>query len=428
MDFAVSHKTSTILKVQAILFTLLIVAGISGSSISFIRDWAPGLFSMDEKILIGHPKSIRSDEWAVNTLLAIGQYQNKDSKNPRINGNLGPTPRDMSIIHDTGVPTDELSTISKVNLWGFFMFDLRRALAWDWWIPVFAGLNGIWLLLNLLCPGQSVFNFTLALLFTIAPECVAWSNWPLIHIGAATLGVSFAILALKSNNAILTLTLALLASLMISWFALQLYLPRLIPVALISVAVYAGYCLNNRVKFFARNNCIFIIYTLIIASILIFAWFYQNYDAIDKMLSSSYPGQRRMYGGMPVSNWDYNYARGWLFPVTSKESLFSEYPKMPFNQSETVSYISLFIPVTLMVIYYLFQNYKDINYIVLFTFCLLIIFVVYEYIGLPQIIGKLTFLNRSTIYRVIIGTGFSTLILIAFLYKYRSFIKIKSFI
>lgn len=407
MNFAFASKTRIIILVQAVLFTLLIAFGLSGSSIINIRSHVQGLLDMDEKVIVGQPQGVRSDEWAVNTLLSIGQFQNN---NPRVNPNLGPTPKDMSVIHDTGVPTGELSTLAKANLWGFFVFDLRRALAWDWWVPVFIGLNGIWLLLNLLFTGQTCFNFSLALLLTLAPECVVWSNWPVLHIGTACMAVSLAILALKSRNLITSLTLAFLTGLLISWFVLQLYLPRLIPVALISVATYAGYCINSRVKFFSKFNCIFIIYTLLLAACLLFDWYSRNSDGIARMLNSAYPGQRRIYGGSPLAEWDYNYVRGWLFPVTTFRDIFA-------NFCEAQSYISLLIPVSICILYYAFRHYRGINYIVIFNFALLIIFVVYEYIGLPEIIGKLTMLNRSKPYRSIIGISLTTVILLAFLYK-----------
>lgn len=425
MNLVCANKTKAIILIQALLFFCLIVFGITGSSISNIRSQAPGLVSSDDKILIGHPKGIRGDEWAVNTLISIGQYQNRESKNPRMNDSLGPTPRDMSIIHDTGVPTSELSTLSKINLWGFFIFDLRRALAWDWWIPVFIGLNGIWLLLNLICPGQPYFNFSLALLFTLAPECVVWSNWPLLQVGTASLAVSLAIIALKNNNMLVSLLLALCTGFLISWFALQLYLPRLIPVAIIAIASYIGYCINNHVKFFTKNNCVFIIYTLLIASCLIFDWYSRNFEGITRMLNSSYPGQRRIYGGAPVTGWDFNYVRGWLFPITSKESFFANYTKMPSNPCEAMSYIGLFIPIAVSVLYYVFKEYRKINYIILFNFGVLILFIAYEYIGLPEFIGKITFLNRSMPGRSIIGIGFASVILLAFLYKNKNVIAVK---
>ena len=413
MSFATINKTKAIIIIEFVLFFFLILFGISGSSISNIRGWAPASIFMDEKILIGHPQTIRSDEWAVNSLLSIGQYQNKENKNPRINSNIGPTPRDMSIVHDTGVPTSELSTISKVNLWGFFAFDLRRALAWDWWIPIFVGLNGIWLLLNLLCPGQTLFNFGLALLFTLAPESVIWSNWPVMHVGTASLAVSFAILALKNNNMLLSLALAFATGLLVSWFVLQLYLPRLIPVTLIAVAIYAGYCVTNRVKFFTRTNCTFIVYTILIVACLVFDWYSHNYDAISRMLNSSYPGQRRIYGGIPLTRWDFNYVRGWLFPITS-------YQAIHHNICEDQSYISLFIPVSVLFVYYIFKYHRKLNYVILFNFGLLLFFMAYEYTGIPEMLGKLTLMNRTKQTRAIIGIGFTTIILLAFLYKYKS--------
>lgn len=418
MGIATLNKTKAIVLAEAVLFFFFTAFGISGSSISANRSVVTSSLSMDEKLLIGYPQRERFDEWAVNSLLAIGQYQNKENKNPRINSNLGPTPRDMSIIHDTGVPTRELSTISKVNLWGFFLFDLRRALAWHWWIPIFVGLNGIWLLLNLLCPGQSLFNFSLALLFTLAPESVLWSNWPLMHVGTVSLGVSLAILALKNTNILVSLALACAMGILTSWFILQLYLPRLIPIALISMATYAGYCITNRVRFFTKSNCIFIVYAAMIASCFLFDWYSHNYDAISRMLNSSYPGQRRIYGGIPLSSWDFNYIRGWLFPITAYRELFR-------NVCEQQSYIGLFIPVGILILYYVFHHHSKLNYVVLFNFGLLLLFVAYEYTSIPKVIGKLTLLDRTTQPREIIGTGFTTLILLAFLYKYKDIIIVR---
>ena len=130
------------------------------------------------------------------------------------------------------------------------------------------------------------------------------------------------------------------------------------------------------------------------------------------MLNSVYPGQRRIYGGLPVTEWDYNYARGWLFPVTNNHELYA-------NFCEAQSYISLFIPTSMCILYYAFKHFRKINYIVIFNFAMLILFVVYEYIGLPEIIGKLTLLNRSKPYRSIIGISLTTVILLAFLYRSR---------
>jgi len=425
MNFAISHRTGIIIKIQALVFFLFIAAGISGSSISNIRGWASGLLSVDDKVLIGHPQGIRSDEWAVNTLMAVGQYENKEEKNPRLNGSLGPTPRDMSIIHDTGVPTSELSSISKMNLWGFFIFDLRRALAWDWWIPVFISLNGVWLLLNLLCPGQSLFNFSLALLLTFAPLCVVWSNWPALHVGTASLAVSLAILALSSRNMLASLTLAFLTGLLLTWFALQLYLPRLIPVVLVSAATYIGYCISSRRSFFTRNNIAYIIYTALIAALLLAYWFSDNYDAISRMLNSSYPGQRRIYGGTAVTSWDLDYARGWLFPLTLDEKFFADCQKMAGNPSESTGSISLFIPVLMSVLCYSVRCWRRLNCIVLLNAAVLLLFIAYGYLGLPEILGKLTFLNRSTPARSVIGLGFASVILLSFIYKYRDAVAIR---
>lgn len=53
----------------------------------------------------------------------------------------------MLVVGMTGVPVAHISAVAKPATWGFFLFDLRQALAWYWWFPFF------WL------PDRSVVGF-----------------------------------------------------------------------------------------------------------------------------------------------------------------------------------------------------------------------------------------------------------------------------
>lgn len=56
MSFVTITKTRAIIIVEAVLFFCLVTFGISGSSISNIKGWAPTSISMNETLLIGRPR------------------------------------------------------------------------------------------------------------------------------------------------------------------------------------------------------------------------------------------------------------------------------------------------------------------------------------------------------------------------------------
>ena len=118
-----------ILAFQVLFLVIGVFFGLTGSSIGCMQDYG-NFFSYDLHGLTGTCRSIRSDEWAVDTPLAISQFNNHNEQFPVTNKNFGIEGKQMSIVHDTGTPVAELSLLAKPATWGFFLFDLRRALSW----------------------------------------------------------------------------------------------------------------------------------------------------------------------------------------------------------------------------------------------------------------------------------------------------------
>ena len=113
-----------ILTAQILLLVIGISFGLTGSSIGCMRDFG-NFFSYDLHGFTGKCQGIRSDEWAVDTPLAISQFNNHNEQFPVTNKNFGIEGKQMSIVHDTGTPVAELSLLAKPATWGFFLFDLR---------------------------------------------------------------------------------------------------------------------------------------------------------------------------------------------------------------------------------------------------------------------------------------------------------------
>src|SRR6185437_13647930 len=136
MDSYMRHKfpLKSVILFMLISYFSLIALGISGSSIGLLYR----SFSSEVKTttIAFSPKPIRSDEWGVFTPMAIGQFNHKPAF-PIINQNIGLEGENMLIFGMTGMPVKHISALAKPATWGFFLFDLKSALAWYWWFPIF---------------------------------------------------------------------------------------------------------------------------------------------------------------------------------------------------------------------------------------------------------------------------------------------------
>lgn len=153
------------------LFLLFTALGLTGSSLNLGLRNTP-FVDADMTRIWGHERPIRSDEWLVLTPMAIAQH-NHTPRYPVLNTSLGLDGQNMLIVGMAGVPVAHVSALAKPATWGFFVLDLKRALAWYWWFPPFGCFLALAHLLNALAPGRWRQGFLFALLFVAAPYVVA---------------------------------------------------------------------------------------------------------------------------------------------------------------------------------------------------------------------------------------------------------------
>ena len=382
----ISHR---IIIIELFIFLILLSMGITGSSLGLIKQY--GLVSTDEQKIAFSYRGIRSDEWSVGTLLSICQY-NQEDKFPLKNTNLGAVGKHLAIAHDTGVPVREVSAIGKPATWGFHLFDLRRALAWYWLVPLFISLNGIWFLLNELWPQQKGINFLFGLALTYAPHSVAWSFWPSYQDGLACAFTASFIALLRSEQKTKNVILSILMGLFGSSLALTLYIPRIIPIVtlLLFVTIAVLYKENLWKNIISKWTYLAIALTIIV--VVLGSWYINNSEAIQAMLSSTYPGQRRIYGGR-FTLWD--AIRGWLAPLTlAKNYGYS-------NVCELQSYLSYLVPIAgLLCLKKEKLRFQPVEIAIL---GFILFTMLYQYASFPEWLGKLSFWNRCSEARVDIG-------------------------
>lgn len=163
-------------------FALLVAGGWSGSSLAMLLERAP--VEHDMRSYLGQPQMARSDEWLVVTPLAISQTTQPkpfSATNP-LHGLDG---QNMNVVGMTGAPIANLAALARPATWGFFVFDLRRALAWNWWLPYFLCFGALWVLLQRWFDTPWRAAALLSATFTFSAYSVSFSGWPAYLTGFA---------------------------------------------------------------------------------------------------------------------------------------------------------------------------------------------------------------------------------------------------
>lgn len=390
-------------------FLSLVAAGVTGSSVR-LAFGDSSVLSQDMVPWQGEARTIRSDEWNILTQMAIGQV-NHQEKFPVINKNVGVDGMNMMIIGMTGVPVNHISSMAKPATWGFWLFDLRRALAWHWWFAFYGCFLALWVLfIRFFDLGWRV-SALLGLGVAGAPYSLVFSGHPSYLVFFLATSLICLDVILKTSKKSLALGLGGVLGMGMAGFVLVLYLPW--QIALIYFALPFGFTywygvrerLNFRgVQFFSLMVavCVFLI--------LVGTWFLDVVDILRVVASTVYPGQRSTSVGGDIDPWF--FIKGMTNPVT----LYQESPMLSASAAGSFVWIwpALFVAVALTC-FDLRKNYA--LPAVLSTFILVAL--LYMYVGFPRKFADLTLWGRVTSYRLDLALGLAQFFLLAWLLSVR---------
>ena len=234
------------------VFALLVALGWTGLSLQLLSGTsgspdAPAFFAPESSVrpVALDPQVIRSDEWLVITPSALAQVHHQPPY-PVVNTRLGVDGQNMMVIGMTGVPVLHVSAIAKPATWGFFALPLPNALAWYWFFPFFGCLLALWAFLEKIAPERTCRNLALSLLFCLAPYGTGWSYWPLYTAFFAAAGLWSVISMVQARTARRLWIFAILCGLFSAGFALVLYPPWQIPMALLALLLLVGWWADQR--------------------------------------------------------------------------------------------------------------------------------------------------------------------------------------
>ena len=396
----------TVFLIAVILsFFSLIASGLTGSSVRLaLKDTS--LLVHDAVPWQGQARDVRMDEWHILTQMATGQI-NAVPQFPVLNRNVGIDSNNMLLIGMTGVPVSHVSTLAKPATWGFWLFDMRTALAWHWWFPFFGCFLALWAALIRFLKIDWRIAAVLALTIPASPYSVVFSGHPAYIVFFPVLCLWLLDRILSQNRLIIAAPLGALMGLSLAGFVLVLYLPWQITLLYLLVPLGASYLISQyKLIRFDRIHLLSIIIAIIVFSGLIGSWYIDTKDALQIVADTVYPGQRDTSVGGDIDPWF--MIKGYLSPMV----MYHEIPFM--GASDAGSFMWLWLPLLISSGLTFWNSGKFYSFpIVIIGF--IAVALIYIYIGFPKPLAAFTLWGRVTSYRLDLALGLAQLFLLGWL-------------
>lgn len=392
------HKYRFILGGLVIL--IAVVFNINGSSLNIWNGYLQG--DESDGIVFGKPRTIRSDEWAVNTPRAFSQAYNGHRY---FNALFGGQPSDMFLIKDTPVWT--LAEIFRVFHWGYLIFGNSRGLAFYWsarLVVLFLAAYEFCLLLAANKKrGLAVMG---ASLVTFAPF-IQW--WFAVNSLPEMLIAVFASVVLL--NKYLTeyspwrrAIYAFFISICAGMFILGLYPAWQIPLFYVLIALVISQINKywGRIRLSRKDVLnLLLVVALFIAALSSVAL--MSLSTIVDAMHTLYPGHRELAGG------DLSWSR-LMGGVGTLILPFRDQPNM-INPTETALFVDLF-PVGLLVTLFNCFKKRCCDLVDGLLIGVLALDVIYSCVGLPLWLAKILILTPVSGGRMVVGIALANIILL----------------
>lgn len=371
--------------IAGLILLLLIVFKINSSSIGIWVNYLPN--SSDSGLLMGINRGVRSDEWALNTPMAISQSLNPKVFFPYFGDIFRGVKTDMFIVY--GQPVFDVAVIFRLFNLGYLFFGIERGLSFFWFGRLIALIMVSFEFLQLLTKRNKLLSLSGALLIAFSP-LVSW--WFAIN-GLVELLVfgQLAIICIYKYftvyNYKLRIFLMFIVGICAGSYILVFYPAWQISLLYVFLPLLIGIVILNKDKFkFSAKKDLPIIITVIIIVIFGLGYiFYKSGDTIQMVLNTIYPGQKSSLGG-------YDWKCLVRYPLSLFYSL--KEPNVIINSSE-MSNIYSFSPLGVILALWLILKKKKRDPILILLLIFLGILIFYYLVGISKILAGITLLSRA---------------------------------
>jgi hypothetical protein len=407
------------------LFALLVGTGVHGSSIGATAEhWMPekpytgtllrnlpvpafvkkklGIEKV-RKALLEVPQKIRSDEYFGGAPFALSQLV-QSPRFPVVNPSIGADGQNMLVTQHAAV----LHPVSLVRpaTWGYFFLGARRGLAWSWWFQTFGCFTALMLVLEIVLRGHWRLAAFGAFLFVSSAYVVCWSQWPAYITMFAAVACASGYHLLASRRRAVLVTSAILLGLSIAGFVTDLYPPWQVPLGEVFGGLFIALVARDRLLVgFAereRGRIGLVAVAILIAGVLVFAWWRACAADLNVMTHTAYPGHRVSSGGdlsFPV-----------LFRGTYNLSSIFDYYRPLKNECEASSFY-YFFPAVFALLCLSRDVRRRFGAVGWFLTGYIVVLLFFLLRGMPVVLAKALFLSYSPARSADIGLGVASIIL-----------------
>ncbi|MBM3692478.1 MAG: hypothetical protein FJW77_04150 [Actinobacteria bacterium] len=276
----------------AALLLLTLVLGLAGISGSSVARHDPGA-----EPAVGRTRAIRYDEFQVRTPLVVRQAELGFPARSWV----GVGEHDMGLL--ANLPVAGWPNLVRPHQVPYRVLGVDQAFALEWWLVQFAlPAIGVYALL-LACRTRIVVAALAGLAFACCPAMQWWTSTGLgTVVGYLALAGAVALWATRARSPGARVGLGALAGWLGACGALVLYLPWVVPVALIVGAlVVAAFLAEPGRPRSARSVAAAVlpvaVAAAVVGGILVVAFLGAHADALRAVADSVYPGRRREAGG-----------------------------------------------------------------------------------------------------------------------------------
>lgn len=379
------------------IFLFLVIGKYNGSSIEIWNGIIQPEYQLENSVILGKTRSIRSDEWLVSTPISLSQVTEQVNLS-KYNNLLGAT-ENLVTLNPKLPNTDILSLLSSPNNLGYLVMDSERGFSFSWYFCFFLLFFASLELFMILTNKNKIFSFLGAVLLTLSPVIQWWQSPQIVSYGNLAIVLFYNFIISKTRKK------KILFSLLFGYSGL-LYIMCLYP----AWQVPYGYCyliliiwiiIKNKDKIKVKD-LLYLIPTLGIILIILVPLLISNKEVFNITSNTVYPGDRFSIGGGE-----------WRTLFTYINSIYYPYKDLG-NPCEFSQYFSLFPFPIIYGIYVMIKNKKKdlfiiLSIIVILTLSLWIMF------PLGTTFSKVTLLYMTTETRVQVAIGFLTTILLIYL-------------
>lgn len=381
---------------------------INGSSIATIGNYVGGCDT--EGVLFGIPRAVRSDEWTVMTPFAFSQeYTGYSSISDLLRG--GST--DVTMVY--AQPCWAFPTLFRPFLWGYLLLGSTRGLAFFW----SARLAALFLVSEAFARLMFGEDRKVSVAFALMVAFSGTVQWWFAVNGAAELFIFGELLVISFSRMLHSDRSDRLArfglTLAIAWlcvaFILVIYPAWQVGLFWVFFAIGVSLCIRYLREGHAVRDLVIqirpLLFALLLTGMAVAACFVPVLDVIKTVSATEYPGSRKSLGGDLALTNLFNWGSSLAEPLAASLCSPNACEKATFFSPAPLGAILAFWSIAHSV-----HKKSKADPVLLPLAIVELVFLIYCFVGLPDILSTVTLLSHSTSGRVLQMMGYVDLILL----------------